>query len=140
MCYHSILLSVFTDHCGRGCLPRMVNVLSPLRPARLQPGRGALYGLGRMAYRQAAHCPALAAGHHGQRGSSVQGDLCQGARSETIPQLGTIWPEVKWSHFRLLRLARVLAVSPHPIAYACHCPYPPPLGCNKEIRFRFVVF
>ena len=40
---------------------------------------------------------------------SVQGDSCHSALSETIPQLGTIWPEVKWSCFRSWQPARVLA-------------------------------
>ena len=39
----------------------------------------------------------------------MKGDSCHCARSETIPQLGTVWPEEKWSHFRSWRPVRVLA-------------------------------
>ena len=39
----------------------------------------------------------------------MQGNSCHGARSETIPQLGTIWQEVKWSRFRSWQPVRVLA-------------------------------
>ena len=48
-------------------------------------------------------------GSPGHARSSLEGNLCHGARSETTPQLGTIWPEVKWSRFRSWQPASVLA-------------------------------
>jgi len=39
----------------------------------------------------------------------VQDDSWHGDRSETIPQLGIIFPDVKWSRFQPSRLSRMLA-------------------------------
>ena len=113
---HSILPSVFADHRGHGCLSRTTNVLtSPpgeaaarqRRTVRLGPHglqtSSALTGADR-------RLPWMAREFGARRFlSSVQ--------SETIPQLGTIWPEVEWSRFRPSRLGRVLsgAQPEHPI-------------------------
>ena len=53
--YHSILLSVFADHRGHGCLPQTADIFSLLHSARLLLGRGVLHGSGRMAYGQTSH-------------------------------------------------------------------------------------
>jgi len=42
----------------------------------------------------------------------VQGDSYHGVRSETIPQLGTILPEVEWSRFRPSWLGHSVAGAP----------------------------
>jgi len=85
----------------------MVDMFSPLRPAKLLPGGGVLCGSGHMAYGQAAHLLALTAGVRAW--GLVQGVLCHGVRSETIPQLGIILPDVKCSRFWPSPLGRVLA-------------------------------
>ena len=70
----------------------------------------------------------------------MQGDSCHIVQSETIPQLGIILPDVKWSCFRPSWLGRVLAEAQpeRPIRVTTHrfgsSPHPAPQGRKRTGR------
>ena len=102
---------------------------SPILPAKPRSGRGTLYSSGRVAHHGAGTLICASRGCPGgharptrpsacRRGTIrefVQGNSCRGVqcgamhimssgRSETIPQLGAILPEMEWTRFRPLQL------------------------------------
>ena len=120
--FNDMLPSVFARHDGHKCLLWTPDILLHLhlnaaatrQRHAVRPdcsGRVAHHGASPLTSanrRSPGHGTGFGARQFMSRGS-VQGYSCRGARSETIPQLGTIWLEVKWSRFRSWQPARVLA-------------------------------